>query len=103
MFRHNPAVLNYRKLHQFHVSIDNFKVLSVYMYLYMYFGGLKDWSSIGFIMLTVLPFECNETAPLGSWGGVLVGHLFLVLYKTNRHAQTRAASENMKKVRGRRA
>lgn len=30
---------------------------------------LKDWSSISFIMLSVLPFECNETASLGSWEG----------------------------------
>lgn len=92
MFRHNPAVLNYRKLHQFHVSIDNFKVLSVYMYLYMYFGGLKDWSSIGFIMLTVLPFECNETAPLGSWGGggswsVIFSLSFIKQTDTHKHAR----------------
>lgn len=30
--------------------------------------ALRDCSSISFIMMTVLPFECNETASRGGGG-----------------------------------
>lgn len=32
--------------------------------------ALRDCSSISFIMMTVLPFECNETASRGGGGGL---------------------------------
>lgn len=100
MLRHNPAILNYRELHLFHSGIDSIKVLTaVFGLCSARGGGLRDCSSISFIMMTVLPFECNETASLGRWGGggVLVGHLFLVLCK-NTHMHIHTASEDMKKV-----
>ena len=86
-------MLNYRGLHLFYRGLDSNQLL--FLDSAVQRGGLRDCPSISFIMMTVLPFECNETGSQEGGRG-LVGHLFLFLELCKTH--THAPSEGINKV-----